>query len=289
MMPTGISSYRAPFMGTTHVVTSNDYHASAAGRGILEEGGNAVDAGVATGLAINVTMPQMTNLGGVAPIIMYLADSAEVLTVSGLGRWPRGATLQAHIERYGHEIPQGMASVVVPSAADAWLTALERYGTMSFEQVVAPALELAERGFPYTHSMLRMATLFEDFLEDWPANGDMFMPGGAHRPGRRPVHPEGAGRNLSTNDSGRAVRRVPWPSGRGQGGPRLFLPGRHRPGDRQVLPGERRVPHRRGPRRFPREGRAATTRQLQGPRHLYLRLLVSGPGADPGPAHPRGD
>ena len=65
MMPTGISSYRAPFMGTSHLVTSNNYHASAAGYGILEEGGNAVDAGVATGLAINVTMPQMTNLGGV--------------------------------------------------------------------------------------------------------------------------------------------------------------------------------------------------------------------------------
>ena len=181
MMPAGISSYRAPFMGTTHVVSSNNYHASAAGYGILEEGGNAVDAGVATGLAINVTMPQMTNLGGVAPIIMYLADRAEVQTVSGLGRWPKGATLQAHIERYGHEIPSGMASVVVPSAADAWLTALERYGTMSFEQVVAPALELAERGYPYTPSMLRMATRFEDFLKDWPANGEMFMPGGEHR------------------------------------------------------------------------------------------------------------
>ncbi len=180
MQPTGIPSYAPAFMGTTHMVVSNNYLASLAGYRILEEGGNAVDAGVATGLAINVTMPQMTTLGGVAPIIMYLADKDEVLTVSGLGRWPKAATLDAHIARFGNEIPQGMGSVVVPSAADAWLTALEHHGTMTFEQVVAPALELAENGFPYMPSILLMARLFERFLKEWPLNGDMFMPGGEH-------------------------------------------------------------------------------------------------------------
>ena len=181
MTALGIPSYQPAVMGTRHMVVANNYLAAQAGYRILEEGGNAVDAGVATGLAINVTMPQMTNLGGVAPIIMYLADSDEVLTVSGLGRWPKSATLEAHRERFGDDIPQGMASIVTPAAADAWLTALERYGTMSFEQVVAPALDLAENGFPNTLSILRMAQRFEDFLHDWPANGDIFMPGGEHR------------------------------------------------------------------------------------------------------------
>ena len=219
MTTLGIPSYQPAVMGTKHMVAANNYLAAQAGYRILEEGGNAVDAGVATGLAINVTMPQMTNLGGVAPIIMYLADSDEVLTISGLGRWPKSATLDAHKERFGDEIPQGMASIVTPAAADAWLTALEQYGTLSFEQVVAPALDLAENGFPNTLSILRMAQRFEDFFLDWPANGELFMPGGKHRQVgdvfvqsdlaatlHKMIEVERANRTRSRNKAVRAVR-----------------------------------------------------------------------------------
>jgi len=86
MSPDGIASYRPSVSGVTHMVSSGHYLAAAAEYRILEQGGNTVDAGVASGIAINVTLPHMTGFGGVAPIIIYTAETDEVVTVSGLGR-----------------------------------------------------------------------------------------------------------------------------------------------------------------------------------------------------------
>ena len=87
-MPGRMDTYRPPIMGTTHMVSAGHYLAASAGYRIFEEGGNAIDAGVAAGIAINVTLPSATNFGGVAPIAIYDAASDEVVTISGLGRWP---------------------------------------------------------------------------------------------------------------------------------------------------------------------------------------------------------
>ena len=83
-MAQGIDTYRPPIMGVTHMVSAGHYLAAAAGYRILEQGGNAIDAGVASGIAINVVMPENTNFGGVAPIIIYHAASDELVTISGL-------------------------------------------------------------------------------------------------------------------------------------------------------------------------------------------------------------
>ena len=69
------------------MVSAGHYLAASAGYRILEQGGNAVDAGVASGIAINVTLPNATNFGGVAPIMIYMSNTAQVNTISGLGRW----------------------------------------------------------------------------------------------------------------------------------------------------------------------------------------------------------
>ena len=181
-MATGLDTYRSPIMGVTHAVSSGHYLAAAAGYRILEEGGNAIDAGVASGIAINVTLPHSTNFGGVAPIIIYLAKTDSVVTISGLGRWPRGASIEYFNEHAGGEIPPGILRTVVPSAADAWLTALERYGTMTFEQVVTPALELAENGFPLSSKVQRSLAAAEEArggeVDLWPSNREIFMPEG---------------------------------------------------------------------------------------------------------------
>jgi gamma-glutamyltranspeptidase/glutathione hydrolase len=169
-------------MGVTHMVSAGHYLAASAGYRILEQGGNAVDAGVASGIAINVTLPNATNFGGVAPIIIYLAESDQVVTISGLGRWPRAASIDHFMKNAGGQIPLGILRCVVPSAADAWLTALEKYGTMSFEQVVGPALELADGGFPLsepTASSLRQSDeTLEGDLATWESTRAVFMPSG---------------------------------------------------------------------------------------------------------------
>ena len=202
-MPKGLNSYRPPVMGITHAVSAGHYLAAAAGYRILENGGNAVDAGVASGIVINVTLPNATTFGGVAPIIIYEAKTNSVVTISGLGRWPRAASIDYFNKHAGGEIPLGILRCVTPGAPDAWLTALERFGTMSFEQVVTPALELAEKGFPISAAVqASMGTSDETglgSLDMWPSTAEVFMPGG-----RRPA----VGDVIVQSDLARTFKRM---------------------------------------------------------------------------------
>ena len=181
-MAVGINSYRPPVMGVTHMVSAGHYLGASAGYRILEQGGNAIDAGVASGIVINVTLPHATNFGGVAPIIVYIAESDKVSTISGLGTWPEAASIEHFIENEGGQIPPGIKRCVVPSAPDAWLTALEKFGTMTFEEVITPALELAENGFPVSGPVASGLAQSEDTArndpEAWASTSEVFMPNG---------------------------------------------------------------------------------------------------------------
>ena len=115
---------------------------------VLKRGGNAVDAGVAMGLCLNVVQPDFTNFGGVAPIMIYLASKDTVITISGLGTWPQAASINLIQRRGGAITEEGFLSSIVPSAPDAWFTALDQYGTMTFTDVVNHAHNLAQHGFP---------------------------------------------------------------------------------------------------------------------------------------------
>ncbi len=98
MTTTGIPSFRPTLMGGTHAVSTGHYLATAAGYRILEQGGNAIDAGVAAGISLNVVLPTMTSFGGVAPILIYSARQESVSSLSGLGRWPRAASREHFLE-----------------------------------------------------------------------------------------------------------------------------------------------------------------------------------------------
>lgn len=185
-----LPTLRPTILGTKYVVASGHYLASMAGAKILERGGNVVDAGVAAGLCINVLQPDMTNIGGVAPIILRLEGMPEVVTISGIGRWPRQLTLEDY-RRRGDDLSTGMGSAVVPAALDAWVTALDRYGTMTFTEVAMPAIELAEGGFPvnrFLHDNLGKAA---ERLAQWPSSRSVFLSRGrTPRVGERLVQPE---------------------------------------------------------------------------------------------------
>jgi gamma-glutamyltranspeptidase/glutathione hydrolase len=167
------------------MAAAGHYLATAAAYRILEQGGNATDAGVAAGIVLNVTLPQYTSFGGVAPIMVHDAARSETATIAGLGRWPQAASVDYFEANHGGQLPGGVLRTVTPSAADAWLTAIQFYGTMSLQQVVTPALELADNGFPIPHSLhralAREGAKFANGSRDphiWGTTLDAFFPGG---------------------------------------------------------------------------------------------------------------
>jgi gamma-glutamyltranspeptidase/glutathione hydrolase len=167
-------TYRPTFQGRKQMVVAGHYLAGMAGNRILEAGGNAVDAGVATGICINVLQPDMTSFGGVAPMVIYLADRREVVTIGGLGRWPKKASTAYFKENFEGRIPSGVLRTVTPAAAYAWLMALEMFGTMSFAEVVAPALEMCEEGFPIHQFIYDNLTAYGESIRKYPSNLGFF-------------------------------------------------------------------------------------------------------------------
>ena len=174
----GTRSFRPTVTGNVHAVSSGQYLATAAGFRILEQGGNAIDAGVAAGIAINVVLPASTSFGGVAPILIYSATDKKVHSISGLGRWPAEASASFFIERRDGKMAPGVERCVVPAAAYAWMTALIEHGTMSFEQVVTPALELARDGFIVSQTLANNFAGSAEILKQWPTSAAVYAPNG---------------------------------------------------------------------------------------------------------------
>lgn len=171
-------AHRPAVMGARAMVSSTHYLATTAGVEILKAGGNATDAGVAVGLCINVLEPHLTGLGGVAPIMTYDAAMRRVETISGLGRWPAAISSAWYRDNFGGDMPEGIPRTVTPAAAGAWLDALARHGTMTFAQVAAPALALAEEGFPVYPRLAAIFANDAETLARWPSSAGTFLPGG---------------------------------------------------------------------------------------------------------------
>jgi gamma-glutamyltranspeptidase / glutathione hydrolase len=189
--------HRPLIMGTQQAVSTGHYLATLAAMRILDRGGNAVDAGVAAGLCLGVLYPDMVSVAGVAPIIMYLADRQEVTTISGLGRWPRRASAEYFQEHCGGKIPRGILRTVVPAAPDAWITALELYGTMRFGDVAEGAIALCEDGFPAHHLMCEIISEHAQEYAEWESSSAIFLARG--RPPRQ-------GEIFYQKDLGRTIR-----------------------------------------------------------------------------------
>jgi gamma-glutamyltranspeptidase/glutathione hydrolase len=139
---------RPPVMGPSAGVSTGHPLTTAAAFGILLKGGNAFDAGVAALLAGGVVEQDLYSLGGEALVLVYPKKEAKVTSVVGQGWAPRAVDIEWYLSRQKNLRGEGLDPAVVPGAVHAALTVLERWGTMSFEQVAAPAIDYAERGFP---------------------------------------------------------------------------------------------------------------------------------------------
>lgn len=171
---------RPVVMGTNGMVTSGHYLASRIGLHILEEGGNAVDAAVAMGFALSVLEPYIYGIGGEVPVLIYLAAEKRVIALSGQGPAPSTATIGFFRNKGIDTIPgDGLLAAAVPDAVSTWITALSHFGTMRLSEVLEPAAELAEKGFPM-YSRLRSAIekLEPRWREDWPSSFKTFVPDG---------------------------------------------------------------------------------------------------------------
>jgi gamma-glutamyltranspeptidase / glutathione hydrolase len=172
------SPYRARIVGTQHMAVAGHYLAAQAALQILEAGGNAIDAGCAGGIALGVLQSEFVSFGGVAPIMIRPADGGEVVTITGLGHWPKAASLDVFLNEHDGHIPDGILCTVMPAAPDAWITALERYGTMGFAEVAAAAIRFARDGFPVNALLNQMIADRVEGYSRWPANADIYLPGG---------------------------------------------------------------------------------------------------------------
>jgi gamma-glutamyltranspeptidase / glutathione hydrolase len=169
---------RPALMGTRHMAVAGHYAAAHAAFVVLEAGGNATDAGVAAGIALEVLQPDIVSVAGVAPIMLYDAASAQITTISGLGWWPKAADPAYFRREHDGHIPDGLRRTVVPAAPDAWITALERFGTMSFGDVAAAAIRFARDGFPMYQLLADMIALHESDYARWSSSAAIYLPGG---------------------------------------------------------------------------------------------------------------
>ena len=171
-------------LGSRYMVSAGHYLAAQAAFQVLESGGNAIDAGVAANLALGVLQSDQVNIAGVAPMMIYLARERRVLTISGLGPWPRAATIEKVAGSAGAEMPLGILRTVVPAAPDANVRALSSYGTMSFADVAASAIRFAAAGFPMHRLMSTYIAKHVDGYRRWPENRKIYLPDGrVPRPG----------------------------------------------------------------------------------------------------------
>jgi gamma-glutamyltranspeptidase/glutathione hydrolase len=167
-------------MGTHGVVVSGHHQASAAGLAMMQRGGNAIDAGVATVFAQAVLEFDRFGIGGEVPILIRLANENRVVAINGQGFAPRAATVEWFREREIEYIAgDGFLPATVPAVVESLILALDRFGTKSLGEVLAPAIAVADNGFPMYPSFREHIEQFADrFRSEWPSSVKVFLPEG---------------------------------------------------------------------------------------------------------------
>jgi gamma-glutamyltranspeptidase / glutathione hydrolase len=169
---------RPEIEGTFGVVTATHWIATAVGMGILERGGNAFDAAVATAFTLQVVEPHLNGPGGDVPVILYDVRCGKPDVICGQGVAPAKATI-AHYRGEGLDLVPGtgLLAAVVPGTFETWMLLLRDYGTMSLADVLAPAIGYAQNGHPLLErANATIATVAALFREHWPTSAAVYLP-----------------------------------------------------------------------------------------------------------------
>src|SRR5437763_6924788 len=171
---------RPEIEGTFAVVASTPWIATAVGMAILEKGGNAFDAAVATAFTLQVIEPHLNGPGGDVPVILHDARRGRTEVICGQGPAPAGATI-AHYRALGLDmVPgSGLLAACVPGTFETWMLLLRDYGTLRLSDVLAPAIGYASQGYPLVErAQATIATVEALFRQHWPSSAAVYLPGG---------------------------------------------------------------------------------------------------------------
>jgi len=168
-----------PVVAQNGMVVTESKYATQAGLQVLKEGGNAVDAAVTIGFTLAVTFPRAGNLGGGGFMLIYLADSDEVLSIDYREKAPLKASHDMFLDGQGNvdkeKSRHSILSVGIPGTVAGLTLALENYGTISLERALQPAIELAQRGFPVDQELSESLNQVKSRMKVSTASMDIFF------------------------------------------------------------------------------------------------------------------
>jgi gamma-glutamyltranspeptidase / glutathione hydrolase len=174
-----MSTMRPVVRGRTQAAASMKPEATQAAERILMAGGNAFDAAVASQAVLGLVDAASNGVGSDAVILVYDAKAKTVVSINAEGTAPKLATIDWYKKNLDGKLPQSdtLLSGTVPGVVDAWYLLLDRWGTMSFAQVLQPAIEIAENGFPIGERMAS-AIATSRKLKKYPSSVKVYFPGG---------------------------------------------------------------------------------------------------------------
>jgi gamma-glutamyltranspeptidase/glutathione hydrolase len=163
-----------PLITARHaVVTSDEPLASMAGMRILQEGGNAFDAAVATAVAVGVLDPRMSSIGGNGFATVYVGKTREVRALNFYGSAPKGATVNLY---QGKDYSHGILSAPVPSCLRGYEALHKAYGKLPWARVLQPAIDLAENGFVIRQGLIDDMNQYQKVLLEFSSTKKVFQP-----------------------------------------------------------------------------------------------------------------
>src|SRR6266576_5879570 len=170
-------SWRPTIVAQHGMVAAGHPLAAEAGMRILKAGGNAVDAAIATWAVQGQVEPGMTGLGADMFVLIYLAKTGEVKFINGTGFAAKAATIDFYKSKGGMP-DDGPLSISVPGAVGGAALAVQKYGTKPFAEVLAPAIEIAEQGFPITAALAQGLTGSREKLAKFPSTTKIWFKDG---------------------------------------------------------------------------------------------------------------